>query len=59
MLTVLTVIALFLVRIGIPLAALIIIGTLIDRHQTRQRAEAIEIYKLNQQPEQTTAQKAA
>lgn len=37
--TVLTVIALFMLRIGIPLIALIALGTFIDRRQTR-RAEA-------------------
>lgn len=56
---VLTVIGLFLVRIGIPLVALIALGTLIDRHQTKKRAEAQKIYKLERQVDETKAKKAA
>lgn len=51
--TILTVIGLFLIRIGIPLILLVAIGTLIERHQTRQRAEMMKIHKLYEQMEQT------
>lgn len=59
MLAVLTIIGMFLIRIGIPLVLLIAIGTLIDRHQTQQRVQAQKIYKLAQQTDETKAQKAA
>ena len=50
---VLTVIGMFLVRIGIPLILLVAIGTLIERHQTRQRVEMMKIHKLYEEMEQT------
>ncbi len=56
---VLTVIGMFLIRIGIPLVALIAIGTLIDRRQTKKRAESQKIYKLEQHVDETKAKKAA
>lgn len=59
MLAILTIVGMFLIRIGVPLIALIIIGTLIDRHQTKQHAQAQKIYKLEQHSEENTAHKAA
>ncbi len=49
---VLTVVGLFLLRIGIPLILLMVIGTLIERHQERQRAEMLKIHKMYEQMEQ-------
>lgn len=51
--TILTVVGLFLVRIGIPLILLMIIGTLLERHQNRQRAEMIKIHKMYEQMERS------
>lgn len=38
-----TIIGMFLLRIGIPFTLLIILGTLIERHQNRQRAKILEM----------------
>ncbi|MCI0710904.1 MAG: hypothetical protein L0154_12150 [Chloroflexi bacterium] len=38
-----TIIGMFLIRIGIPFTLLIILGTLIERHQNRQRAKILEM----------------
>lgn len=59
MLAVLTIVGMFLIRIGVPLTVLIIIGTLIDRHETKQRAQVQKIYKFEQNSEQNTTDKAA
>ena len=59
MLTILTVVALFLARIGIPLILLIAVGTLIERYQTRREAEAKKIYKLAQTSVETEVKKVA
>jgi hypothetical protein len=40
---ILTIFGMFLIRIGIPFTLLIILGTLIERHQTRQRANILEM----------------
>ena len=56
---ILTVIAMFLIRVGIPLILLVAIGTLIDRRQSRQRAQAQKIYKLETNSNEHKADKAA
>lgn len=60
-LAILTVIGLFLFRIGIPLILLIALGTLLEKHQTRQRAEMMKIHKLytELEEEENESQKAA
>lgn len=49
---VLTVIGLFLVRIGIPLILLVALGTMIERYQSHQHAEMMKIHKLYEEMEQ-------
>ena len=56
---ILTVIAMFLIRVGIPLILLVAIGTLIDRRQSRQRAQAQKIFKLETKSDEHKAEKAA
>lgn len=42
---ILTVIGLFLLRIGLPLILLIALGTLLERHEARRRAQIKKMYK--------------
>jgi hypothetical protein len=44
-LTVLSVAGLFLVRVGVPVLVLVVLGILIDRWQTGREADALRKYK--------------
>ena len=44
-LSVLSVAGLFLVRVGLPVLVLVVLGILIDRWQTGREADALRMYK--------------